>query len=707
MKKIQNAADLDTLYVKSEEADKADFAKMRSGLMLVAGEHYMKKNAQMFERLRSAKNLDEQVKLRISKNHIGRIARRYSNTIMTAAPGVTIGPKHKRELQDQKAAELNQAIWNDAKEKCNLPSLVMQWADDFVGIGEVWTKLYYDEFAGAKVGVAQAIDETGQPIFDEMGQPVPDESKPVYEGQIRFEEIFAFNVLRDPACQNVKESPYLCIRKAVTETKLKAMFPDHAEKIRANGETPFLVFDVGSGYRKGNEDELIVKEWYIRPCPDYPNGYYYIHTAGVILDEGELPEGIFPIVGERLETIQTKARGMSAIEPLRPFQAEINRCASKIAEHQITLGDDKLIMLNGGKMSSGGQVPGVRGITVNGGAPTILPGRSGAQFLDYLQSEIKGMYDMAELDEEELKSNLEPHTLLYRAASQKRKFSRYINRFELFLKAVCQTYLRMAKVYLTEEAVILAVGRAEQVNISEFKNTNDQSVEIVVEPASEDVETKLGRQLVMQHTLQYVGAQLDPKTLGKILRNMPYANTEEAFSDLTIDDENATNDMLSLDRGELPLVNMFDNSEYLVTRATARQRQSDFKMMSPEIQGLYDKYISLHMKNIDAKKEAALRAQAGFIPDGGALVGIDFFIQDPNNPERTRRARVPYDALDWLVAKLQEQGTFKKIAQTLPESAVARMAPSSPEMAEAARQQPVAGGAQAEVVPPSSTPMTA
>jgi hypothetical protein len=705
MKKIENAADLDSLYAKSEEADRMDFAKMRTGLLLVAGEHYNKKSARFYDRVRTTRDLEENVKIRLTKNHIGRIVRRYSNTIVTSAPGVTIRPKHDKELADIKAAELNQAIWQHGKEVNNYQSWVMQWADDLVGIGEVWTKVYWDKYAGEIIGHEQAVDPDGNPMFDSVGQPVGDQDKPKYQGQVKFEEIFGFNVLRDPAAQSVKESPYYCIRKPVPIGRLKQMFPDKQDKINATNEVPFLVFDIGAGYRKGAEDEVLVKEWYIKPCPDYPKGYYYIHVQNMILDEGELPDGIFPVVCERLESIQTKARGISVIEPLKPFQAEINRCASKIAEHQITLGDDKLIMTNGAKMSAGGQAPGIRGVSVNAmQAPVVLPGRNGSQYLEYLQSEIKGMYDMADLDEEDIPANLEPHTLLYRAASQKRKFSRYIMRFELFLKAVCQIHQRMCKLYYDENTFVAAVGRSEAINIPEFKDTRDQSLDIVVEPQADDVETKLGRQLVLTNVLQYVGSQLDAKTIGKLIGDMPYANSGDAFRDMTLDDETATNDILALDRGEIPAIRPQSNNEYLVQRASARMAQSDFSLLSPEIQQHYQAYIDAHMHVVQQKKEAALRNESGFIPDSGALVGIDFFISDPKNPERTRRARIPYDAVNWLVQKLQDQGTFKKLASTLPQSAIVRMEQMSPEQGQVGQDvgTPHAQGQQAEVTPPSS-----
>lgn len=656
---MKTAADLDKLYAEAEQADKKEFSKMRTSLKLIAGEHYHKEGS-YFGAIRSSKELAGDTKLRLTKNHIGKIARRYSTQIAAQAPGVHIKPKHERELKDQKAAELNQSIWTDIKEKNDFATVVADWADDFVGIGEVWTKLYFDQ---AKRKVA-------------------------------FEDVYAFNVLRAPTAKSVLKSPYLCLRKMVDFKDLKAAFPEHAEKIHETPDDTFLVFQEGE-YRMNKKGETLLREWYFKPCSEYPNGYFYLQIPAVILDEGELPGGIFPLKGQRFEYIQTRPRGMAVTEQLRPNQVEINRCASAIAQTQITLGDDKLILQNGAKMSAGVQLPGIRGITVTGPAPIVMEGRSGSQYVEYMLAQIKEMYQMAEInEEEEMQANLEPHTLLYRAASEKRKYTRYVKRIEGFLKEVCESSLEMARFYYNEDDSVMAVGQNERVNIAEFKNTMPQAVQIVIEPQAEDVETKLGRQIVMTNILQYVGSALDQASIGKLIKQLPYANVDESFSDLTLNYEIATNAILALDRGQEPMIFPFEDHPYIVSRLSKRMSEPDFQFLHPFIQGNYDKQIKQRMAIMDQQKEALQRAQSGFIPDGGALIGVDYYVSDANNPDRTRRARIPYAAVDWLVRKLEEQGTFKQQALEVPEAVIAESS---------LQNIPQAQGASAEVINPAVT----
>lgn len=668
---------LNDLFKRAEEEDKSDFAKMRSSLLLISGEHYNKRGSRFWDRIRSSKDLSNETKLRLTKNHLGRITRRYSNIIVASAPGMAISAANPRETQDQKSAELNQSVWSVVKEMNDWKSTTMEWADDFCGIGESWTKIHFDDSVGAIVGYEPMVDpmQGGAEVVDQNGQLVPDESKPIRAGAVKFEEIYAFNVLRDPKCKSVKKSPWYCIRKMVPTDDLKVMFPNSAEKIEDTKDETFMVFDVGSGYRDSGVGETLVREWFFRPCAKYPKGYWCIQISTEKLAEGELPEDkdgiIFPLVCERFEYVQTKPRGMAITEPLRPYQCEVNRSASKIAEHQITLGDDKLILQNGSKLSAGAQLPGIRSMTVTGSAPTVLEGRAGNQYVDYMLGQIKEMYDIVELEDVETETNLEPHTLLYRSASQKKKYRRYVERFEEFLRNVCKVSLRTARHFMPDEAVIQAVGKHEQINVAEFKGSNNNLIQIKVEAQSEDVESKLGRQMVMNHVLQYVGTQLDPSDIGKIINLMPYANVEESFSDLTMDYENSTNDILSLDRGEVPTVSPYDSHEYSIKRLTQRMKRSDYKFLDQQIQQNYQQVLDQHMKIMDDQKQAMQRAQAGMIPAGGTLIGVDFYVPDPTNPERTRRARVPYDAVQWLTQKLEEQSGFMSQAALIPEEVAA------------------------------------
>jgi hypothetical protein len=398
----------------------------------------------------------------------------------------------------------------------------------------------------------------------------------------------------------------------------------------------------------------------------------------VTLAEGELPGGIFPIVVQVFDKIQTTPRGRSAVKQMRPYQAEINRSASKMAEHQITLGDDKLLIQNGTKVSAAATLPGVRAYSYTGAVPTILEGRSGAQYLEYMNSQITELYSVMNIaeDTQENQANLDPYVLLFRSARQKKKFQRYIKRYEKFLINVVKTFLSLAKVHLDDDALIYAMGSMERVNIPEFKKLPDICYEIKVVAQSEDIESKLGKQIVLNHALQYVGQRLQPEDIGKLMRQMPFADFDASFDDMTIDYDSTTNDILALDRGEQPPVGEYDNHVYCIKRLTSRMRKPDFKFLPSNVQQNYHSKVDLHQQMQAFQVSQVQRAEQGFIPTGGYLVAIDFYVSDPTDSTgvKTRRARIPYEAIQWLIKQLEVQGQTQDSMEGMELGAQAQIA---------------------------------
>lgn len=670
--------ELDEFYSSSDGIDSEVFAEMRSSLLLVAGDHYARRDSSFFRRIRDSKDLSKEQKLRLTKNHVRKICQLYANNIVSTNPSVGFTPKDEASTHDLKSAELHKSVWRDAYVKHNIDDKVDDWVDSYVQIGEVHTKVFWDESMGPVVGFEPLIDEaTGQPKLDFLGNKMQDFTKPVASGEFVFEEIFGFNLLRPTECKDLDKAEWLCSRKMVDKAQLLKKFPDKKEFITTDQDETYVIFDITKGGYGQSNKQTMLQEFFFRPCLRYPNGYFYYKTKSGILAQGELPAGIFPIISQSFDKLKTTPRGRSPVKTMRPYQAEINRAASKMAEHQITIGDDKLLLQNGSKVSAGASLPGVRTVNYTGSEPKILAGRDGSQYLATITQNITELYQvmMVAEDSEMKDAKLDAYTLLFRSAKEKKKFQRYIKGFEKFLIKVVKAYLNLAKAHLPDDAVIYAIGKNEQVNIPEFRQYSDINIDVVVEAQADDIETKLGKQLVQNHILQYVGANLSKDEIGKIIKQMPYVDNGEAFDDITIDSDSAMNDILALDRGEQPPINQYDNHEYMIKRLSLRTRKSDFKFLPPEYQDNYRKKIALHQQ-FDAKNKIEIqRAEAGFIPTDGALISVDFYVDAPNSTGgvKQQKAKIPYQAIDWLLNQMAAQGASQKSFENYPQGVQAEI----------------------------------
>lgn len=659
--------ELNELYLEAERVDQELFAEERSNILLISGDHYTKKNSKFWNRIRDNRELSSEQKLRLTKNHSQKIIKSYVNNILTYSPSTGFMPKNDGELQDQKAAELCQSMWVDYKYRNKFRQKVRELCFDFCGIGEVAAKVFFDPTAGKFKGYEAEIDPiTGQAVVGEDGYMVASD-KPIFTGDVVVERVFGFNLLRHPDAKSMSEPLCKMVRKMVDVKEALAKLPDTKEFqqrrkwVQNSGrDETFKVFDTFSGTYYEGKNQVLFREYYYPPSILYPKGYYFITVKEGIIFEGEIPGGIYPLVFAGFDEVPTTPRGRSILKQIRPYQAEINRAGSKIAEHQITLGDDKVLYQQGSKITQGGVLPGVRGLQYTGAAPTILPGRSGDQYVQYMNSQIDEMYKVANIFEdleEKQNGSTDPYAQMYKAIRQKKKFVIYAEKFEEILCDITEKVVDNMRHFYPEDMIVPAIGKSELVNISEFKSTTPLQYVVKIDGQSEDVESKMGKQLVLNQVLQYVGSNLSKEDLGKLIRNMPYANNGTGLEDLTTNYDVATNIILALDRGKLPVPKPYQDHKYIIQRLGARALQGDFDNLPPEIKMNYEKVVQAHQQMEADELQKLKQAESEFIPTGGYMVKCDFYVSDPARPGRTTRASVPYESIAWLMKSLEAQGT--------------------------------------------------
>lgn len=692
-KKLKKIDELDELYNRAAEVDKPIFAEMKTNILLVNNEHYKKVQSGLDRNLRSF-NVAKTKRLRLTKNHTQKITSDIKDIFSSQISDYTPIPRNESETSDVKAAELNRAVWISGKEKINWYDLKDRFVDSFVDIGEVAAKVFFDPNQGELRGYEQLLNDEGQPVFlDAQGnmvlepvdmfgnehQPAADESKPQYKGKVCVEYLYPFNLKRDPAADNMKESPYLIYEKMMDVNKAKKLFAaddeDLARKITETSDTTYKIFDTNTGSFHEAKNQLKIREFYFRACMEYPKGYYYICTDNDILVHDELPLGeageiAFPIKHEGYDLISTSPRFASPIRPLRQLQVEVNRMASSEAETQLTVGHDKMILSAGATYSKGADLPGIRVIKVAGPAPQVIEGKSGSQFVSSLERTIREMYQVSKLPENESSAAQvgDPRAELFKNARQRARFTRPMGRLERFGKSIVESYLFFCQSYMPEDEVIRATGKKEAVNIAEFKSVDRNDFQIKVESVSNDFDSMFGKQVELEIIAQYFGKDLPMDIKAALIKNFPFLNKDRALKQVLVDFESPENMVLALDRGEEFVPNKYDDSAVMLKRLFLRMREADFKMLDPEIQQRYEMVVQAYQQIEKQQAEEMLRAQKGMIPTGGGLCKVDYYVNDVNSKGNItqKRATIPTDTIEWILKQLEDQGLAQERLAELP-----------------------------------------
>lgn len=657
MQKEQNVlAKLNEEFEKSTTNYHRINCEKRTNLNLYLGHHFIKTSDELSRRLEK-QGVDKSTRIRVTKNHIFKISEQIVNFILDAGSDFDVFPANQDELQDQKAAEMHRAVLADWKHKNNFTQLVRELAYDFVVDGEIATKRFWNPHKGEVVGEEIIIDE-------ETGEQ---STKKIRSGEAEVERIFGWDLIFPENAKSETQATWLGYQKMMPIKTVKEMAPDELkDKIEEGNDKTFEIFDPTTGGYHHKKGMTLVREKYIKPCKEYPNGYFYIFNEDTVIYEGELPEGHpFPIKVTGFTEVPTSPRRVSIIRQLRPLQVNVNYGASQQIITQMTLGQDKLIMLGGADLQYNGSHRGVEKFKTNSmQSPTILPGRSGNQFVEAMSTAIAEMYQIAgvpELSEDKV-NQLDPQTALFRSVRDKKRFSLYTKKFVDYLGELVEDVLTLKKMYMKEQQVISVVGRTEQINVPEFKAAAPIGYQIKVLEVDENETKVLGKHIELVSMMQYGGKQMDPETIALIGRNMPFLNKEKIFEKSLIDYDSSVNIILALDRGESVPVMPNDNVDYLLREITARTRKADFRFMvqeNPAIGQNYEQFI-MQLQQVKAQQVAQLKAQQSqLVPTTGAMVPINVYRPVPKSSGGVKyeRIQVPYDALQDLVNRLESQGS--------------------------------------------------
>lgn len=621
---------------------------MRSNCLLYIGTHYSENKDQALRDFVRTQKIPQEKKLRLTKNHIGAICDRLINATVTAhSPSVLIGPRHKMEVQDKKAADVASAVWDKIKTFNKFDELIADLAFDFIVVGEMATFTYFDPTKGEYLGEAQVQDELGNVLG----------TRHKFSGEIVNKRLEPFNLLRAPNSKDWEKSPFLIYREMVDVEEAKALTDDQdvKDKITKSADETFVVFDSQKGqYANSSKDKVLIKHKFIRPCEEYPEGYYVLFTSDVVIAEGSL-YGIFPITRRAYSKVTTSPRGYGIIKRLRPCQAEINRIASTMAMSQIYF-RDRLMVQNGSKLSNGGTMAGAVLMRYSGAMPTVQQGQSGEKYLPILAQQIEEMYRLAnlQLEEEEKVPNTDPMALLYRSLKDKKKFSSKSDIFESFVKELTHVSLEVAQKYYTDENLVPSVDKKDYINIEEFKRITRMDYSIDIKSNSADIESTLGAQQAIQHTLQYAQG-LQPEQVAVLVAHMPYLKDSAMAQEITADFRAVEDVFAAIERLQPIDVMPSDNHDYFIKRINNRMKESSFRYLDPQVQNLYHNRIQQHEHYKAEQAEKMLRAQQQAIPSGGALIPVSLYL-DPKNA--SKRVRLPHDALVHIYKKLQEQGAL-------------------------------------------------
>ena len=580
--------------------------------------------------------------LKIVLNHIPRIAGVYLNEILSHAPDISVVVTDEGNILAGRLAKMNKYVWEEHKKKSRLYEEKMR-LEILNGIitGEIAVKLYWDS----------------------------------EKNWVKEEPILPFDLLRAPGITDIGDSPWYIHRKIYREEELRKMYGPQAGSALADEggssieNTDYLVFNSQS--REFSEFRGVeIREFYLRPNAEHPEGYFVFFMRDRILQQGPLPGGIFPIVIRRLQSSLMLPRGYSFIRTVTATQMEINRAMSQDANNMYHFGADKIVTGARSSISIGENFRGTSHLKVGSYGPLrdsflYVEGSGIPKYMDYVTFLIKQMdYQVnlqSKMEEKKDSRSGDIRFLIYSRIRDKERFSTIGTNYEGYVREKAERILSLLRYYLGPQDIIHEGNRADTVLIQDFKNTSDRDYVFSIKSGSDSAEDQLAKQYLAQEVFQYMGKEMTRADKGMFLAHTSVSSDKELLSSYTSDIDSAKNDMILLEKGMRPYIAKTMDFQYKIGVLTERMNNADFIYLSPIVRQNYQQFISLCQQQLAEIEEEKLRLEKNFIPMDGPLVKTDYLMNMPNESggQKTERLALPGKSIVWLKKVLDKQQGFQ------------------------------------------------
>ena len=430
----------------------------------------------------------------------------------------------------------------------------------------------------------------------------------------------------------------------------------------------------GSTTSRKNKNMAMVRELWVAPCPEYPNGLKVTATSKDLLDKdenaGELPYIIFGDV-----PIPGKVTYDAFIKDMLPVQREINIIRTMMATHAKRMGGTKWMIPLGSQVDEEDLNDEILGFIYYNGQAGQKPERAAPpdiptiydRILEYGKQDIDDMSGAREISQGRLPAGLDTYGGLELMVEQENeKLTIAAQNYELGMKKLLKRVLRLMKKHYTEERLFRIMGEDNEIEVLSFTGSDlsgEEDIDIVQgsslpesraaqenkimqlwgagaivrkdgTPDPDALLRLLGMgdsaELFEQHQLDENKAKMENKIFEKaaqdqqILMMIPAYEEEKQVYELAAQEAQAAG-MTPEDVGYqkpqpipgLPIVRDFYDHEIHIYQHNTFRKSSAYDELPPQVQQLVDEHVKEHEDALMAPIIAQQQQQAAMIQTQG------------------------------------------------------------------------------------------
>lgn len=548
---------------------------------------------------------------RLVFNRIKPYIRREFTKLVKEEPVYWVRP-NTSDQSDIAAAKTGEAIAEYLAEACKFNKArrsAVWWA---VNTGTGFTKTTYGPSVDLPVG-KKGTNVSGAPVYT---APSP------FHVYVPYLEI-----------EDIQDQPWVCQQAAydpqVVFSTYNKRVEAKAEISRDNSETRFRS---AINIRGGNTTkQVLVKELWLKPCRDYPNGLLAVWSEQTILLLQEFPyqHGEFPY--QKITHIPSGGfYGISTTEDLIPMQKEYNLTKSQIAEARDMTSKPALTVTKGSvDIQKVKAVPGQIIEVMPGADPPKrlinpdLPNYVQA-ILDALPRDMDDNAAQFEISKGRTPPGVEAASAIaYLQEENDTMLYHTVASLEEAVSSAGKQSLSLVQQYWTTTRIINTISKSNLQGVIEFKGSDlRNNIDLRVVSGSLAPRSMAAKQASV---MELIKLGVVPPEVG--LKYFQMSETDAMYEELHVDVNQAKRENLRMARGEFVEVNEWDNHIIHVQEIEQYMKSQEYELLPETTKQLFMEHRTKHqtIEAAENMQNAGGNAQPVSIPgeqqlgDSGAI----------------------------------------------------------------------------------------
>lgn len=409
-------------------------------------------------------------------------------------------------------------------------------------------------------------DSTAGEVYDyeddEEGNPDP--NKPIYEGDIRFNNLSPLDIVFDTTKENSNHD-WVVVRTFKNKYDIAAKYPEYKDKIeQLSTKSDYMMIKfTGSPFNAQTED-IPVYEFYHKKTDSLPQGRYILFLdEEITLYDGPMPYRDLPVIRVSPSDFLGSPYGYTPMFDLLPLQEAVNSLYSTILTNQSAFGVQNIYVPRGADISYKCLEGGLNIIEGNAqaGKPEPLNFTSTPkeifEFLQLLVQDMETLSGISSVTRGNPEASLKSGAALAMVQSLALQFSSnlqssYIQCIENLGSQIIKLLQDFA---IAKRAVTLISGKSNKAYIKEFSSQDLSNVSRVVVDVGNPLARSTSGKLQMAESLLQYGSIKDPQDYLAIMNT---GKLEVATEDLQKEFFLIQGENERLVNGEFVIATMYD-----------------------------------------------------------------------------------------------------------------------------------------------------